>query len=137
MIGLFLTGFATLLAVLEYFNERASTTKSIHNTAVDFLITMLIGAFLMGLGLFMRRRALLGFAAFLFGLEQWTFKYYPGALIYIAFGGWLIYRVMQKGKAERAAGINSPTVDAKGFTMKDPKPSKRYTPPKSGQRRSS
>ena len=138
LIGTFLTTLALALAILGYFNERASSTKSIHASAVDFLITMLIGACLMSLGLFLRRRALLGFAAFLFGLEQATFQFLPGALIYLAFGGWLIYRVMQKGKADRALGIERGTVDygpsGKGAI---PRPSKRYTPPKSGNRRSS
>lgn len=136
LIGSFLAAFAVVLAVLGYFNETASKTASIHNTAADFLITMLIGAFLLCLGLFMRRRALLGFAAFLFGLEQATFQFLPGALIYLAFGGWLIYRVMQKNKADRAAGINTRTVDTgPGPRGGAPKQSKRYTPPKSGQRR--
>ncbi len=138
LIGSFLTALALVLAILGYFNERASSTKSIHASAVDFLITMLIGACLMALGLFLKRRALLGFAAFLFGLEQATFQFLPGALIYLAFGGWLIYRVMQKGKADRAMGIDRGTVDygpsGKGAI---PRPSKRYTPPKSGNRRSS
>ncbi len=138
LIGSFLTTLALALAVVGYFNERASSTKSIHASAVDFLITMLIGSALMALGLFLRRRALLGFAAFLFGLEQATFQFLPGALIYLAFGGWLIYRVMQKGKADRALGIERGTVDygPKG-TGAIPRPSKRYTPPKSGNRRSS
>ncbi|HVB00808.1 MAG TPA: hypothetical protein VNE42_06055 [Acidimicrobiales bacterium] len=138
LIGSFLTTLSLVLAVLGYLNERSSTTKSIHAGAVDFFITMLIGACLMALGLFLRRRALLGFAAFLFGLEQATFQFLPGALIYLAFGGWLIYRVMQKGKVDRAAGIDRGTVDygpsGKGAI---PRPSKRYTPPKSGNRRSS
>jgi len=138
LVGSFLTTLALVLAVLGYFNERSSATKSIHASANDFLITMLIGACLMALGLFLRRRALLGFAAFLFGLEQATFQFLPGALIYLAFGGWLIYRVMQKGKADRAAGVDRGTVDygpsGKGAI---PRPSKRYTPPKSSNRRSS
>lgn len=138
LIGTFLTTLALALAIVGYFNERASTTNSIHTSALDFLITMLIGTGLMVLGLFLRRRALLGFASFLFGLEQATFQFLPGALLYLAFGGWLIYRVMQKGKSERAAGIERGTVDyGPGKRGAIPQPSKRYTPPKSSNRRSS
>lgn len=136
LIGSFLTALAVVLAVLGYFTENSASTAAVRNGATDFLITMLIGAFLMGLGLFLRRRALLGFSSFLFGLEQATFQFIPGALIYLAFGGWLIWRVMQKGKADRAAGRDTRTIDTgRSRSSGAPRASKRYTPPKAGQRR--
>jgi hypothetical protein len=126
------------LAALGYFAQRASTVKTTREAAGTFLITMLIAAVLLALGTLMRRRALLGFAAFLVGLEQLSYKFLPGAMIFFAFGGWLIYRVMQKNKQDRANGIAPrrpgakrepiPSEDAR--PIRAPKASKRYTPPK-------
>ena len=137
LFGWVLTALAVGLALLAYFVNASSTTIANRNAAVDFLITMLIGAFLLGLGIVLKRRALLGFAAFLFGLEQVTFRFIYGALLYLAFGGWLIYRVMQKNKADRAAGIvRSPGRTSSTNTASNtPRPSKRYTPPKTTRRK--
>ena len=135
-IGSFLTAVAVGLAVLGYFNEHGSSDPTLHRSASTVLFTMLIGALLLAVGLGFRRRALLGFAAFLFGLEQWSFKFYEGSLLYLAFGGWLIYRVTQKTKADRAAGVHTGTIDTgPRFNSSEPRASKRYTPPKKGRRR--
>lgn len=135
-LGIGLTLIACVLALVGYFYQLDSSTTTIHNDALNFLIAMLVGALMLAIGVALKRRALLGFAAFFFGLEQVSFGFVPGGLIYIAFGGWLIWRVMRKTKYERATGINYGTVDTgPRSTPVIPTTSKRYTPPKSKRRR--
>ena len=138
IFGAAATVIAGGLAALGYFAQRASTIKTTREAAGTFLITMLIAAVLLLIGTAMRRRALLGFAAFLVGLEQLSYKFLPGAVIFFAFGGWLVYRVMQKNKQDRENGVvprrggrrpaATPPTDSR--PTRAPKASKRYTPPK-------
>lgn len=135
--GWTLTALAIGLATLAYFVNRSSAVAATRSAAIDFLITMMIGAALLALGLLFKRRALLGFASFLFGLEQVSYHFIYGALLYLAFGAWLIYRVMQKNKADREAGLLPARGRTKAapVTINTPKASKRYTPPKTARRR--
>ena len=80
ILGAVATVIAGGLAAVGYFAQRASTVKTTREEAATFLITMLVAAFLLALGTAMRRRALSGFASFLVGLEQLSYKFLPGAL---------------------------------------------------------
>ncbi len=136
LLGIGLTVIAGALAAIGYFYQHASSTKSVHQNATSFLIAMLVGAGMLLVGILLRRRALLGFAAFFFGLEQASFGFFPGGIIYIGFGGWLIWRVMQKQKVDRIAGLHYGTVDTGPRNRPiAATPSKRYTPPKKRRRR--
>jgi predicted lipid-binding transport protein (Tim44 family) len=130
--------FAVVLDLVNFYANRHSPTKDIRDAAEFLLISNLIFAGILALGLALKRRALLGFGAFFFGLEQ-AFSEHDISLgiPFIAFGGWLIMRASQKQKQDRPAGgaRGSSRTPARTAT-KSPKPasgrpkaSKRYTPP--------
>jgi hypothetical protein len=130
-------GAVVLAVVLDFVNlyvNRHSPTKSIRDAADFTLISNLIFAGILALGLGLRRRALLGFGAFFFGLEQaFTEKELQLGLPFLVFGGWLILRASQKQKQSRPApGAKTgsrPGAKSKTATTNRPKASKRYTPP--------
>jgi hypothetical protein len=129
--GFTATVLAGGLSVLGYATEHASTVSTTRQEAGTLLVSMLIGTVLLGLGTAFRRRALLGFAAFMVGLEQLSVHFLPGTLAYMGFGAWLIYRVLQKNKQGRGTG--APVARAVATPVKTsaaPTASKRYTPPK-------
>jgi hypothetical protein len=76
------------------------------------------------------------------GLEFLNYKLLLEAVLYLAVGGWLIFRVTQKRKDERAAGVpprsREPRPTRQAAAPTAPRASKRYTPPKhnaAGRRR--
>jgi hypothetical protein len=126
-------GFIAIIGtVATYFADRHSSTSTVRAVASELLVAGLVVGVLMLVGVFFRRRALLGFSAFLVGMETITAGNVIG-LLYLFFGGWLIFRVMQKQKRDRAAGLPTDTVDTKPDRRTKsgaPRPSKRYTPPR-------
>jgi len=140
IIGIGLTLLAIVLAVVGYHEYKTAATALLRSQASFFLIASLIGAALLALGTALRRRALLGFACFMTGLEFLNYKSI-GAVVYISAGSWLIFRVMQKKKQDTASGVATKSVTTRPDrrpTPVGPKPSKRYTPPKraaAGRRR--
>ena len=144
VVGIILTSLAVFLAVVGYHVLIHSTNKTLRPQATVFLIATLIGAGILVLGTVFRRRALLGFGAFLVGLEFFTYRLTIEGLFYLAVGGWLIFRVMQNRKSA-AGAARTATPRAAGAakqqrptTVAPPKASKRYTPPKraaAGRRR--
>lgn len=128
-IGLCVVDLA--LSLLTYYYARHDATLRIRQDASTYLIAGLIGTALLVGGVAFRRRALLGFAAFLVGMEQLTSGDLYGAVLFLFYGGWLIFRVMRKQKQDQAAGRFTGTVDTgpRGATAKLTA-SKRYTPPR-------
>jgi hypothetical protein len=130
--------FAVVLDLVNFYANRHSPTKDIRQAAEFLLVSNLIFAAILALGFALRRRALLGFGAFFFGLEQ-AFSEHEVALglPFIAFGGWLIMRASQKQKQDRPAGRargstrSTPRASTKSTKPNPgrPKASKRYTPP--------
>lgn len=129
---------AGALAAVGYYLDHRSTTVALREDANTILVAMIIGACMIALGTALRRRAFLGFAALLVGLEQVSFDSQYFGIIYLGFGGWLVYRAMQRSKAMRnstpsAAAVKGRAVAGRartGTTSRGPKASKRYTPPK-------
>ena len=135
IFGAILSAIAAVLAVAVYFVARGSANTTIRHDAATYLIAGLVGCAILVGGVVFRRRALLGFASFLVGMEMLSTGFLYGAVLYLFFGGWLIFRVMKKQRQDQAAGRFSGTVDtgpkSRGNqTTKVPAASKRYTPPR-------
>ncbi|MHB1599371.1 MAG: hypothetical protein ACYCXY_10930 [Acidimicrobiales bacterium] len=136
-------GTALLLAELaitiaDYLVWHHSHDLKLRQLAPDALVAGLVGTAIMALGVALHRRALLGFAAFIVGMESISFGNVFG-LIYLFFGGWLIMRVMRKQRQDKALGLAASSADPRRTTRSarstrpvpsGPKPSKRYTPPR-------
>jgi hypothetical protein len=136
MYGAILAALELALTLGLYFGWRHNKKVDLRNLAPDVLIVGLIGVALMTLGVGLRRRALLGFAAILVGLALLSFGQIY-ALIYLVFGGWLIMRVMRKGQKKAPAGSRPARARPAGGTARNapaapraPGASKRYTPPR-------
>lgn len=126
--------FAVLVAVLSYVASKHSSTKSIHDAANFLLVSNLVFAGILALGLALKRRALLGFGCFFFGLEE-AFSYHSLVLglPFLVLGGWLILRANRKQRLDREARGPRPRPGAKAPERRGPstpKASKRYTPPR-------
>ena len=138
IIGAVLSGIDVSLAVVSYFYLHNSHILKDRQAAATYLIAGLIAAAIMIGGVVFRRRALLGFGAFFVGMELLTTGLLPEALVFLFFGGWLIFRVMKKQRQDQAAGKFSGTIDTGGRRSRSkqppatpvPQPSKRYTPPR-------
>jgi hypothetical protein len=134
-LGIAAVVLAIVLDLVNFYANRHSPIKTTRSGADFALISNLVFAGILALGLGLRRRALLGFGAFFFGLEQaFTEREVSLGLPFLVFGGWLILRASQKQKQSRpvrgAKGAQRPTAKAKTTTTSGrPKASKRYTPP--------
>jgi hypothetical protein len=133
-LGIAAVVLAIVLDLVNFYVNRHSGTKAVRADANFTLISNLIFAGILALGLGLRRRALLGFGAFFFGLEQaFTEKELQLGLPFLVFGGWLILRASQKQKQSRPApGTKAgarPASKSKSANAGRPKASKRYTPP--------
>jgi hypothetical protein len=133
-LGIAAVVLAIVLDFVNFYANRHSPTKDIRSAADFELISNLIFAGILALGLGLRRRALLGFGAFFFGLEQaFTEHEVSLGLPFLVFGGWLILRASQKQKQSRPVGgakaSSRPSAKAKTTSTGRPKASKRYTPP--------
>lgn len=119
-----------------YFSTHGNAT--VRHAAPEFLITGLITTVVLVLGTVFKRRALVGFAAFMTGMAWLTYGSLYFAFMFLVFGGWLIMRVMRKQKQDRAAGKTPASAFGGGSRRRSaapaapstPKASKRYTPPK-------
>lgn len=134
ILGATAVAFAVALALIGYLYSRHSTTTSIHDAAKFLLVSNLVFAGILAFGLVIRRRALLGFGSFFFGLElAFSLKALPYGLPFIAFGGWLIVRANRKQQLTRSAAdpgsLRNGRSSSKVTGPKLPKASKRYTPP--------
>lgn len=124
------------LTPLFYWYFRTHGNATVRHAAPEFLITGIITTVVLLLGTVFKRRALVGFAAFMTGMAWLTYGSLYFSLLFLIFGGWLILRVMRKQKQDRAAG-KAPTGAFGGSRRAaapkapaGPKASKRYTPPK-------
>ncbi|MCU1495216.1 MAG: hypothetical protein JWO62_2980 [Acidimicrobiaceae bacterium] len=135
MIGTGLMLVDLALTVIVFFYWRHSTDLKARHYAPDFLVAGLVGVAIMAFGSALRRRALLGFAAFIVGMELISFGLVYG-ILYLFFGGWLIIRVMRKQRQDQARGKFTGTIDTGSkskrgpSTPQTPTASKRYTPPR-------
>lgn len=128
------------LAILAFFTLHSSHIAKDRQAAGTYLVAGLIAAAIMLGGVIFRRRALLGFGSFFVGMELLTTGLLLEAVVFLFFGGWLIFRVMKKQKQDQAAGRYTGTIDTGGrrrgraataaARTPAPKPSKRYTPPR-------
>lgn len=139
LIGAVLGVIDVGLAILAYFTLHGSHLAKDRQAAGTYLIAGLIAAAIMLAGVVFKRRALLGFGAFFVGMELLTTGLLLEAVVFLFFGGWLIFRVMKKQRQDQAAGRFSGTIDTGGrrrggrataTRTPTPKPSKRYTPPR-------
>jgi hypothetical protein len=127
-----------LLTPLFYWYFRTHGSLAVRHAASEFLITGIITTAILLLGTLFKRRALVGFAAFMTGMAWLTYGSLYFALVFLVFGGWLILRVMRKQKQDRAVGKTpEPLFGSRRRaaapatpTPVRPKASKRYTPPK-------
>jgi len=135
------------VTIATYVVWHHSKTASYRRDAPDLLLFGLVGVALLALGAGFRRRALLGFAAFIVGLELLAFGLIYG-VIYLFYGGWLITRSARKQRLANAAsrgasGASSRSSASKGRSgsgssrsgttttaAHPPSASKRYTPPR-------
>jgi len=128
---------AAVLTIVGYFHDRHSTIANDRKFATSLLLAGLIVSGILLLGTLLRRRALLGFASFIAGMQMLSFSDVTG-ILYLFFGGWLIVRVMRKQRHDQAvtklAG-SSGTPAAKATKSAVPAPSARYTPPKRARAR--
>ena len=140
MIGAALAVLQLAITIAVYLYWHGSHEVKYRHYAPDFLVAGLIGEALLAGGLAIRRRALLGFAAFLVGMELISFGLIYG-ILFLFFGGWLILRVMRKQRQDQArekveggggTRVGARSRDARGAAGGPlrPKASKRYTPPK-------
>lgn len=132
LVGTALTVLDLALTVIVFFYWRHSANVKARHYAPDFLIAGLVGAGILAFGAALRRRALLGFAAFIVGMELISFGLVYG-ILYLFFGGWLIVRVMRKQRQDQARGKYTGTVDTGPKPRRapsQPSASKRYTPPR-------
>lgn len=139
-MGIAAVVLAAAMAVEFYFVDHRSKTATVAHSASTVLIVGLVGAALIAVGVAVKRRALLGFASFLVGL---AFLQSLIGVVFVAFGGWLVFRAMRFSKKQRDAdgpparsggGSAAPGRHRKGAAAPAPRPlppaSKRYTPPK-------
>jgi hypothetical protein len=137
------TAAFNLFLVIENHTALAQSSNEVHRAdAPDFLIFGLVAIGLIFLGLAVRRRALLGFALFIMGLDFLTYGLVSGFVLNAGIGGWLLFRVsklqkrraLERGPSTRASRTRTPRAAARGGrnspAVGRPKPSKRYTPPK-------
>lgn len=132
LLGVASAALDLVITVAVFLYWRHSSEAKFRHYAPEFLVAGLIGVGILALGTALRRRALLGFGAFMVGMELISFGIVYGVL-YLFFGGWLIVRVMRKQKQDQAKGTFSGTVDTgpkKARATAAPKASKRYTPPR-------
>lgn len=141
MLGAAGAALDVAFTLVAYFADRHSSTLVYREAASFVLLAGLVTSALMGLGAALRRRALLSFASFLAGMAMLSFAGVEG-ILYLGFGGWLIFRVMRKQRQDRATGMamgsTSATRRPKPATKATPSAapsapasaSKRYTPPR-------
>jgi len=137
LLGYVSVVLAAVLTILGYFADRHSTVANDRKFATSLLLAGLVVSGILLLGTLLRRRALLGFASFIAGMQMISFSDVTG-ILYLFFGGWLIVRVMRKQRHDQAvaklAGTGGASV-AKATKAAVPAPSARYTPPKRARAR--
>jgi hypothetical protein len=138
--GLVASALALVTGLIAEYHLHSSQNLKDRNDSIVFFVSFLVGWACMLGGTLTRRRALLGFAAFLVGLEMISYLGGFIGIIWLGFGFWLISRVMRKQRQDRdeqkAAAKARPKSRTSSGTVKA---SKRYTPPRarssSGKRR--
>ncbi len=132
-LGVAAVALDLVVTVAVYLYWSHSSDAKFHHYAPEFLVAGLIGVAILALGTAFRRRALLGFGAFMVGMELVSFGIVYG-ILYLFFGGWLIVRVMRRQKQDQALGRASASSGARARATTrasgSPKASKRYTPPR-------
>ena len=131
-LGVVAAALDLVLTVSVFYFWHHSSQAKFRHYAPEFLVAGLIGVAILAAGTAFFRRALVGFASFMVGMELISFGLVYG-ILYLFFGGWLIVRVMRKQKQDQARGTYAGTIDTgtkQRRTTSGPKPSKRYTPPR-------
>jgi hypothetical protein len=137
--GWYASALALATGVIGYVHNRTASGADHKDAGVE-LVALLVGWACMVAGTALRRRALLGFASFLVGLELISGLAGWIGFLFLGFGFWLIARVMRKQRQDRATEKPATTTGrGSSSSSSAPKPSKRYTPPRtrssSGRRR--
>lgn len=124
-----------LLTPFLFWFWRTHGDATVRKGATEFLVTGIVSTVLLLLGTVFKRRALVGFAAFMTGFGWLTYQNLLLAALFLFFGGWLIIRVMRKQKQDRAAGkpvegIGPRRAGGTSASNRAAPASKRYTPPR-------
>ena len=138
----------TLIVVIPYLrhSQKLSTNGLKTLSAVHvFLLEGIVLFIFLGIGTFLRRRALFGFASLLVGF--WLLQIKALSLLgiaYVGLGMWLVMKGLKstrgqaQGAARKPAAQPRPRRSRKGekvpASRAAPKPNKRYTPPKAPRR---
>ena len=139
----------TAVVVIPYLTHKVKPTPTTLKTLTAvhlFLIEGIVLGIFFFLGLYFKRRALLGFAALAAGIwlvELPSLRVF--GLAYLALGVWLLLKGLKsqqadgRGAARRPASQPRPSRKARASASSTadrsaPKPSKRYTPPKPSRR---
>ena len=137
MIAIGLSLLNLYLVIFWHNHLHASASSTDRAAATPFLAVGLVVIVLTGVGIAVKRRALVGFACFLAGLVFLQYKLDVEFAFNAGFGTWLILRAqkaqkLQRGGRTRATPNKSSTRTAATTTpvAQPPTASKRYTPPK-------
>ena len=137
LIAVGLTVLNLYLVFFWHNHLDASKSATDRASASVFLAVGLGVAVLTGVGIVVRRRALVGFVCFLAGLYFLQYKLDVEFVFNAGFGTWLILRAQKAQKLQRGARTratptksSSRTAAAPTPTIQPPTASKRYTPPK-------
>jgi hypothetical protein len=145
MIGIVLTVLNVYVIIVRSHQLHIDPKATIQAESTPFLELGLSLSALVVVGLIVKRRALLGFAAFFVGLIFLEYGVPTEFFFSAAYGSFLLIRAQKAQKLQRASNPKSavprnrtPKSTSSPPTSKKPTPSKRYTPPKrphrSGQR---
>ncbi|MGH8987039.1 MAG: hypothetical protein ACRDXC_00380 [Acidimicrobiales bacterium] len=137
LFGAALSVLQFVLAIVSYLEFKHSHLAKDRSLAGTVLVAELIGALILVAGTLSRRRALLGFASLLVGLELLSFGSIS-AVLFLFFGGWLIFRVQKAQRqqqkermaARQAERAGSRSTRRSSGTSATPVATKRYTPPR-------
>ncbi len=123
----------TGLVISGYLIDRHSTVERVRAASSTLLIAGIVVLVIMAAGIAFRRRAMVGFASFMVGFALITGGNIFGVL-FLGFGGWLLVRALRRQRGEPkqpSAGVTKKKAPPK--PAGPPKPSKRYTPPRSSR----
>ncbi|HLI15673.1 MAG TPA: hypothetical protein VKV23_06450 [Acidimicrobiales bacterium] len=129
LLGAGAVALAIAFTVAGYLVNHRSTSAQVRADADTLLVAGSLVTALMLVGLLLRRRALLGFASFMTGMEAITGRNTLG-ILFLLYGGWLIMRVMARQRQQAGAAAPAAATRRPARAAGPPRASKRYTPPR-------
>jgi hypothetical protein len=123
----------TGLVISGYLIDRHSSVERVRQASNTLLIAGIVVLVIMALGIVFRRRAMVGFASFMVGFALITGGNVFGVL-FLGYGGWLLVRALRRQRTQtKPESTPSTKRKAPPKPTGPPKPSKRYTPPRSSR----